>query len=143
MANDLVQITPTTSVVVGDTAVVVPLVSIRKAMGTCVFFNGILHRYCEAGVKYQRLAGFKPGWATRLPCIASSAEVVACKHRKVLTKEQAGAAVLARDFGSPECPVCGGRLRSAPVMNATHVYTACATNGCVQWVEGADGYYKD
>lgn len=34
----------------------------------CRHFNGTLHEVCKAGVNYQSLTGFEPGWGLKLPC---------------------------------------------------------------------------
>ena len=46
--------------------------------GTCIYFNGIQHDTCEAGICYRKHVGGSPtGWALRMPCIKETSRSLA------------------------------------------------------------------
>lgn len=64
---------------------------IQKQMNTCVHFNGIQNRRCEADVDYSEKAGGK-GALLKLPCLLHWRDpegAVDCEHARHLTREEA------------------------------------------------------
>lgn len=71
---------------------------IERTMGRCVHYTGTSEATCAAGVNLAGLVGgVTPGWALRLPCLASNAHAVACEHCRYPNRQEAEAKEALRD----------------------------------------------
>lgn len=71
---------------------------IERTMGRCVYFTGTSESTCGAGVHMAGLAGGEtPGWALRLPCLASNAHPVPCAQCRYPSRQEAEAKEEERD----------------------------------------------
>lgn len=65
---------------------------IERTMGRCVHYLGTIETTCGAGVNLAGLVGgVTPGWALRLPCLASNVHPVACEHCRYPNRQEAEA----------------------------------------------------
>lgn len=133
---------------------------IAQSVGRCVFFTGLQHGVCEAGVKYDDVNQRRPGG---LPCLCdirtSEQPDAECPKRRWTTREEAEKEIAdsnaafervntclkairekhgkARGLGgSMPCPVgCGGELRYSIAGYNGHVHGRCSTEGCASWMQ--------
>jgi hypothetical protein len=127
--------------------------------GTCIHFNGIQNKTCDAGIAYDSL-NFPDGKThTRiLPCLQRLANeasqrtrkpIAECPQRLEPTAQQIAEsaaevkAAIARDLkikgyrGLHDCPGCGGKqtLHISLASSNNHSRGQCETAGCVAWIE--------
>lgn len=127
-------------------------------MSNCIYFTGIQHGECKAGVNYRALVGGPNlGWATRIPC--TNIDGVPCEKKRLTTREEAEAEVKASDAsfarvatclkairekhgkarglgGEMPCPTkCGGTLRYSISGYNGHIHGQCSTRGCASWMQ--------
>jgi hypothetical protein len=132
--------------------------SIREQIaGSCRHFNGVQNKVCSAGIAYESIrngAGQRAAFA-RMPCFAGEGRLP-CERRSFPTAEEVEAEVAAsdrviadmfkaraaivaakKDHGQIECPICrvADALRFSVSPYNGHVHAACATAGCVSWME--------
>lgn len=127
----------------------------------CIHFTGIQNDACLKHVDYKTLAGGSEfGSALRIPCTGrTGASVQHCQHYQVPTAEEVAAYEAECDaymdkvktvlkvvdvwrkqlpIGKAEiieCPACNGKLHLSQSNWNGHVRAACATDGCVKWME--------
>ena len=122
---------------------------------TCRHFNGIQHKCCEVGIKYDQFKG-------RLPCIKKwakgsevceqyvepTAEEIAAHEREInesVNRMMKVTAAIApwrekhqgHNFAEVvTCPICGGKLHlSIAGAYNNHVHGRCETKDCIAWME--------
>lgn len=131
----------------------------------CKHFNGMQMTKCKAGVNYRELAkGPYLGWATRLPCIATSLskvgeQVICLKYQQITAAEiaeeerqfDAGRDRLEKALnavrplrkiykgqdasGILACPICNGNLHWRIAAYNGHMWGRCETLDCINWIE--------
>lgn len=127
---------------------------IKRAMATCIHFNGVMNPTCKAGLAYPK--------GQALPCIAPfSPNLVqpSCPNyqatsREEVAKEEAEFAEVSKNIniaraaivhltkgkrrvqGELPCPICkpAGKLSFSVAYNG-HVHACCTTKDCVRWME--------
>jgi hypothetical protein len=129
----------------------------EQIAGSCRHFNGVQNKTCSAGVAYESIRdgdGQRASFATR-PCFAGEGRIP-CNLRSFKTGEEVEAEIAETDHllakvsgaraaivasgqphGAIACPVCGtpDALRFSVSPYNGHVHAACATAGCVSWME--------
>ena len=122
-------------------------------MRGCRHWRGVLEGdLCRAGVRWSDVS---PNPLSVGPCFSCSGTCGSASYptrAEVLAEEadaeesearilRARAAILAHVgrargvAGAVPCPVCGGDELRYSVKHNGHVHAACATRGCVRWVE--------
>ncbi len=126
---------------------------LKRATCTCIHFNGIMNPTCRAGLAYPK--------GQALPCIApfspnimqpSCPKYEATSPEKVMAREKEWEEISAKTnrarqaivdatkgermrSGHITCPICMDGQLGFRVHSNGHIHAACATKGCVRWVE--------
>ena len=129
----------------------------RRRAATCRYFTGLQHDTCEAGIAYASVQDGPGCWPCLPPFSDERQCSTTCAHKALYTAEELadrdqraqdsivrvvkarGAIVEAtggkgRTAGEIDCPNCGGKLKYTVASNG-HIWGACASDGCAQWME--------
>lgn len=129
----------------------------ERRAATCKHFTGIQNDTCEVGIAYASVQD-GPGCLPCLPPFRGGRQCsTSCARKSLRTAEEMveedrerqeslarlmkarGAIVEAtggkrRSTGKIDCPNCGGKLGYSIASNG-HIWGACSTSGCTQWME--------